>query len=398
MIERLPVVPVSRQHGLWETECLSCGAYRIGACRGHETAPCRCVWTSADRRYRCDRCPLVCRERRTEAAGLHADTFSGHLAAGADLAEIRVFQPSAFRSFPPFIPLRTHELPAKQIATGFQWVGVDLKTLLSPRYRRAATLRQPFRTGDEIRSFLRVGRETNLLTVLNGDDRLLEGFWAMKRPELLRHLRETGFAACTGPTFSVYEEIDEVQEFNRDGTVARRYRHVPAAHTAVMLRRHHRVIREAAGVSLLPIPNIYWLTPKDRANWTSWLRENPRVHCVSRDFSRTRSESQDFSTRLAGLVEIVKSVGRPLHVLLVNVSLGKMESALRYLCDAGCTASIVTGDPIAQAIMGGKGMTGLQDEKVGFVRDEANTRADLATSNLATFSDYVNDFVQTLYG
>ncbi|MDT0631318.1 hypothetical protein [Rubrivirga litoralis] len=387
MLTSLPIIP-ARQVGIWEAGCPECEAHQSGDCLGHETAPCRCTWVSADRRHRCERCALVCRDRTTEREGVHADTFAGHMGAGIGLGDVRVFQPRAFGSIPAFVPLRTHELPAGGHAAGFEWVGVDLKTLFHLREDGTVTLRDPFRSGRGVRSFLGVSEKANLLAVLNGKDDLLEGFWGADRPRLLRHLADIGFVACTGPTFSVYEQIKEADRLLGDGRVVQDLRPVQAAHTAVMFRRHHRCVAEAAGVSLVPIPNLYDLTAHHRETWARWLRANPNVHCVTRDFSRTPMDGDDYRRHLGGLIEILSGAGRPLHVLLVGVGLGKAEGARVLLREAGCTASVVTGDPIVQAVTGGKG---LDAEGNRYEPRPEASRADLAVSNLLRFSARVRE-------
>ena len=382
MLTSLPILP-ARQTGIWEAECPECDAHQSGDCLGHETAPCRCTWVSADRRHRCEWCALVCRDRTTEREGAHADTFAGHMGAGLGIGGVRVFQPRAFGSIPSFVPLRTHELPEGGHAAGFEWVGVDLKTLFHLREDGTVTLRDPFRSGRGVRSFLGVSERANLLAVLNGKDDLLEGFWGSDRPRFLRHLADIGFVACTGPTFSVYEQVKEADRLLGDGRVVQDLRPVPAAHTAVMFRRHHRCLAEAVGVSLVPVPNLYDLTAHHRETWAGWLRASPNVHCVTRDFSRTPMDGDDYRRHMGGLIEILRGAGRPLHVLLVGVGLGKAEGARALVQEAGCTASVVTGDPIVQAVTGGKG---LDAGGTGYEPRPKVSRADLAVSNLQRFA------------
>ena len=386
MFTSLPII-AGRQAGVWEAGCPECEAYQSEACLGHETAPCGCTWVSDERRDRCERCELVCRARNTEKEGAHADTFAGHMEAGLGLADVRVVQPGAFGSLPDFIPLNTRELTSGDRAERFNWVGVSLRDLLSLRADGTVTVREPFRSGQDVRSVLGVSDQANLLAVLNGEDNLLEGFWGSDRSRLFRQLVSVGFTACTGPTFSVYEKTKEADRLVGGGQVVQDFRPVPAAHTAVMLRRHHRCVAEAARVSLVPIPNLYDLTAHHRQTWTEWLIANPRVHCVTRDFSQTPAESDDYKRHLSGLIEILQGVGRPLHVLLVGIGLSKREGAEMFVRQAGCTVSIVTGDPVLQAITGGKG---LNANGTGYEPRLDVTRSDLAASNLAAFVDPIH--------
>lgn len=72
-----------------------------------------------------------------------------------------------------------------------------------------------------------------------------------------------------------------------------------------------------------------------------------------------------------------------------------MEGALRHVYEAGGTASVVAGDPINQAVLGGRGMVA---SGLAFEQQRGTSRERLAVSNLHAFSDHVESLVDGLLG
>lgn len=152
-----------------------------------------------------------------------------------------------------------------------------------------------------LRHALRVSHDTHLVAVLNGRDEILEAFWGWgkdRRIAFLHHLRNLDVRVVTGPTFSITGSE-------------------PASHSAYMLARHHTVVQEIACAGLLAVPNLYWRNPRDLRDWAIWLRANPDVVIISRDFSRTKHRTV-FLQELRYLIRIIRSTARPFHVLLVG--------------------------------------------------------------------------------
>lgn len=300
------------------------------ACGGGPDAPCGCVHGIAgeesERRYDCENCPVICRERRVpKPDGTGTWTYRDEVQAGLPLDRLRLVQRD-LGPLPPFIPTRTHEMNVK-VRPPFPWVGVDLKTLLSVRDDGSATPRKLTRNGPtEFRQALRVDPSTKVVAVLNGRDNLLEGLWGMDPETFSGILRDLGIDLVTGPTFSVYGDR-------------------PAAHNVVMMLRHHRSADDLAAGGLTVAPNLYWRTAADRRRWVSWLTREEDVSVVSRDFSRTGNRAS-FEPQFRGLLEIAKQVERPLHVLLVGVGVAKGPQALDRLARAGATGSFVTAKPV----------------------------------------------------
>ena len=312
MGRQLPV----RQGSLWETGCHTCLAY--DQCGGTSTAPCECVH-AGDRQHDCVSCSIVCTERRIRAPSAQlVDSFFARLREGLPLAVLRLRQPPI--QFPSLILSRTDCLP-RDIMLPDPWVGVHLRTLL-PLIRAA-----PAGEGSalELRSRLRANEDARLIGILNGDDDLLESLWQINRRHVFRQLHAARLEALTGPTFSVAAE---------DGAN-------PASHNVVMLLRHHRFCAEASSAGFHVIPNVYWRSGRDRADWVSWLHRNSAVTVVARDFSRTK-QRESFRPEFDGLLEILKAAPRPTTVLITGVAEEKMKETRQALHGVGASVCFVS--------------------------------------------------------
>ena len=309
MTRSLPV----RQASLWEATCYKCLAF--DECGGAESAPCSCVHPR--RRFRaCASCSIVCTQRSvTDSSGREIDSFRRRLREGLPLAALRLSQP-AF-DLPPLLLSRSESLPAEfDLPDG--WVGVHLRTVLS-HVRTKSTWRDP---AAEIRSQLHVNPSCRLVGVLSGDDDLLETLWGIEPRRFFSRMREASIEILTGPTYSIYDEN-------------------PASHSVAMLLRHHRFCAEAFAAGFSVIPNIYYRSRSDRSKWELWLRENPDVHTVARDFSRTKHVTS-FRTEIDGLLGILRAINRPMRVLITGVGEQKMTEARQALSQVGALTSFVS--------------------------------------------------------
>lgn len=305
-----------RQGSLWERDCHTCLAY--DQCGGTSTAPCTCVHVGA-RQHDCANCSILCTERRIgRPSGRLADSFFVRLKEGLPLKALRLRQPPI--EFPSLILSRTDSLP-RDIRLPDAWVGVHLRTLL-PLIRAEPVGKE---SAWELRSRLRASKDARLIGILNGDDDLLESLWRIDRRNVFRQLHTARIEAVTGPTFSVSAE---------DGAN-------PASHNVVMLLRHHRFCAEASAAGLHVIPNLYWRSREDRADWVSWLRRNSEVTVVARDFSRTKQRAP-FRPEFDGLLDILKGVPRQTTVLITGIAEEKMSDTRRALHRVGASVCFVS--------------------------------------------------------
>ncbi len=353
---------MASQSGLFGRLCAEkCDLYHL--CGGSVAAPCGCVYTD-ERQFDCDQCLIWCTARRTEGYSLEKQ-----LSEGSALTSITVTQ-TRLINFPLLIPLATDELtfPA-DVSCG----AADTKGLLTNPKHRAASPRQRLLDQLGIRHHLRVRSSTDLIAILNSVDGRLERFWAMGeegRGKFFGLLAEQGFAAVTGPTFSV---TDEESGFT-------------ASHNVFMQRRHHRVLQEIQESGLIAIPNLYFRNDSDLAEWVQWIVDNG-ITTVSVDFSRSKP-TRAFAQRLAEVLRLLYAVDRAVHVLLVGVSLKNGLIALKQLVRINCTGSIITSDPIRTAISGGA-MFQLEADKVVRVQRLDLEKQVLVRANIKFSEQYL---------
>jgi hypothetical protein len=205
---------VNRSSLFIDSECSGCPLF--DECRGSSSTPCRPTSASDDGH-------IIYRTERGRD-----DPFNDTLQHGRSLSGVSIDQRET--TFPLFVPTRTREL-ASHIRLNARWAAVSLKFLLSEGKSPVGTVHPSLSSANDLRRRLRVGKHTQLLAVLNGEDDQLERLWTMNRGDLYEALRRHGFAGVTGPTFSITSEHHP--DF-----------YVPASHNVAMLMRHHRVLSE----------------------------------------------------------------------------------------------------------------------------------------------------------
>jgi hypothetical protein len=357
---------------------VNCPLYEDCGCGS--TAPCGCIRVDPERRYQCGDCSIICLERRQPPYGRDAERAANTIIReGESLARVRT-GPSAAPEFPVLIPTRTNELPTTH-RLDLAWVAMDLKQLLRLSSDGSVRSRIAKYDPDRLRGMLRVQPQTQVVAALNGADHLLEGFWSMPRREFYEDAVRANLSWFTGPTFSVVQEGSET----------------PASHNIAMLRRHHRVVKEIGGTALSVAPNLYWRDRRGRNRWVEWLCENRQLEVISRDFSRSKA-SGPFRDHLKGLVDIVRRVDRPLHVLLVGIGPTNGGTAIRRLAEVGATCSIVTAHPIASAVYGGHRLRETPSGDLIRVPGRDISRMDLIGPNLTAMEDHLLHVVRDLPG
>lgn len=357
-------LPVVKQSGLFQQNCAqSCEMY--DACEGSASAPCGCSREPPERRYECESCYILCRERRSPGFRIEQQ-----LLEGIDLCELQINQNSSYQ-FPIFIPLNTHESIS---ALPLAWAGVDARSLLNEAKKKPVRPKPYLRGDRSIEDHLSLANGANLIAVLNGQDWLLEGFWGMRREDLWESLKRYRFAAVTGPTFSI----------TREG------KGFPASHNVFMQRRHHRVMQEVQEYGLFAVPNIYWRDEDDIRRWQDWLGTQGNVQVVTRDFSRTK-RNPSFQRELAEFIKLLVELKRPLHVLLVGVGPVNGLTALRELSYIGCTVSVMSSYPIREAVTKGRELNLSTSGALSAEQNLSVSREQLILKNIQAVEDYLVD-------
>lgn len=311
----------------------SCGGFRA-------TAPCGCIWrSSSGRRYKCETCYIICRERRAQNEFAETQNqFSREINSGLNINSISVKQISY--DLPSFIPYNTQEYKGSYFFKNF--VAVDIKSLFNCRKSKPASIKSRFTSEAEIRKYFQASTDSTLIAILNGKDWRLESIWAMPRRVMLKQLHSLGFSICTGPTFSITALTTENTP-------------VPYSHHTAMLMRHHRLLSEIDQAGLCAIPNLYWLDGDKRQikEWASWLTKNPKIGMLSKDFTSTR-KWESVEPKVKELIILLAQVLRPFHIFIIGTGQANAIKVKTLLTQAGHTVSIVTSAPIIKAMRGSK--------------------------------------------
>jgi len=363
------------QRQLFADCATTCEAYHF--CGGNRrTAPCGCAYATASPLYRqCQGCEYSCRERTAQSIG---DGFAAQVAAGLTLEEVRLSQPVT-ESLPVFIPLHTHNVRIPDIVLPFKWIATDAQSLLNARELKPAVLDPKFATAESTREHLRVSPSCQLLAVFNSPDWVLDSFWSMPRQALFRHLQRAGFYGATGPTFSVINRTAE-------DTM------VPHAHHITMLMHHHRVIAEQQAAGLAAIPNLYW--PDDDATQfrqlAAWLRDNPHIHTVSRDFSM-RNGPLSIEKKTDSIIRLLNEAGRSFRVLIIGTGPANAPRIIRQLAEAQHTCSIISSAPIIAATRNDEYTFNEAGKMLQKPSDKSGKHPHLMVNNLLKFNKLLED-------
>jgi hypothetical protein len=184
---------------------------------------------------------------------------------------------------------------------------------------------------------LRAPQSARLIAVLNGEDEALERLWQRERVVLLQNMKGLGIHAITGPTYSIYSE----------GPTH------PAAHNVAMLGRHHRFCADASAAGLIAIPNIYFRNRREALRWGRHLAESAETRIISRDFTRTKSQS-GFIQEFESFLHVLRAAGRPMHVVLQGIGIKKIAFVARELAKVEATFTLMTAKPIVEPIVAGR--------------------------------------------
>lgn len=337
---------------------------------GYRTAPCQCAWRKTSAHYlKCEACYLVCLQRLVSVKGRQVDSARAQYKAGLDLRDLTVSQ-QVQEPFPLFIPLRTADFPLKGARLPLRWAAVDA-THVKERLLTGPLTVPKFANPQVIRAFLRVADTCRLLAVLNAQDKILERLWALPdRIGRFQQLKGYGFELSTGASFSVVERTTE-DTF------------VPRFHNLVMQRRHQRLLSEIQQAGLDAVPNLYWLDEREADRWVEWLRRNPTVRYVSRDFTRTR-QGDSVKAIVESLLKLLGRTKRTYHVFLVGPGPAIAATALQRLAAEGHTGTILTSDPIMQAVYGKRYNSNLKA-----VYAAGSAKEEIALKNIESLETYL---------
>jgi len=356
----------SAQSSLWLNDCAtSCDLWDV--CGGSRSAPCGCFWIGTPKAYKCDSCHIICLERESKGFSIQ-----DQLKEGLDLDLLDISHKRSLE-FPTFIPLGTHESSFK---LNLSHVAVDLRTLVNQTRKKPVSVKEFLKNRKSLIKHLKVNGSTKVMGIFNAKDWILEGFWGMgeaKRLALFKLLKFCGFTLVTAPTFSMTYEDNGY----------------PASHNVLMQRRHHRVLYEMQHAGLEAVPNLYWRNDHNIDEWINWLEKQENLKYVSRDFSLTKP-TKSFKREFNGLIKILFSIGKPLHVFLVGVGKTNGAIALRELAELGCTGSVISSYPTRVAISKGFGLNINENGSLVTVDRSTVPNGDLVSENIKFMGQYLD--------
>jgi hypothetical protein len=225
----------------------------------------------------CPICDLTTYTKRWAAVKARADPTHPPLAASCEL--------------PPYVPRIDHAghwsgvLPADVVAMPTSRIVGGRGRSFGPKYRSRSQLLRHFH----------LRRTAHVFLISVAEDPYLEQYWGWgRRTRTPERLASLGIAGITIPNFSFFSD-------------AHRY------HLLYNRARLAACLSELSGAGVPVIPHVHALTIGDRLYWIDWLRDNPQVRYVCREFQTGNGEKE-----LEELAEIRDVVGRELHPLIVG--------------------------------------------------------------------------------
>jgi hypothetical protein len=152
----------------------------------------------------------------------------------------------------------------------------------------------------ELRKKFLIATSTKFLTVGSGFDSKLENFWCnVHRNDLLSQLPSLGVTAVTTPNFSYFTDM-------MGSTKLYNFRRILLATQAL----------SEAGVT--PIPHLNALTNRDWDNWYSFLKDQPSIRAVAKEFTTGLASPEMGKAELRRLSKVQDKLGYPLHLIAIG--------------------------------------------------------------------------------
>lgn len=254
-----------------QAELFGCFASHAGSdvCRQHDwTCPCR---------------PKVFHQRWREV-GVRWDQPRPH-------RDVR----AAEASLPLYIPRIVHG-SSRARSLSVETAALSLFDVLQGRGDAYAPVAS---SAEELRRHFRVRADARILVTSVAQDRELERYWAHRRklgiPEMLSPL---GLLGVTVPNFSFFGDA-------------------PKPHNLWNRTRMLLVAEELSSAGLSVVPHLHALTSADWAFWAEFLKAQPSIRVVTKEF-QTGNKAPDIGMKaIEDLERLQSKVQRPLHPILV---------------------------------------------------------------------------------
>lgn len=154
-------------------------------------------------------------------------------------------------------------------------------------------------TPDALRQRLMVRSDAAVVLVSVKQDASIESFWRHLSPDLLSELRALNVAAVTTPNYSLFDDA-------------------PRTHSIRNLWRIVRVGEALADAGISPIMHVNAVSRQDWEFWGDFLRANPGVRYVAKEFRTGLRDDTKAADALVGLRELQQVAGRDLVPVIVG--------------------------------------------------------------------------------
>ena len=155
-------------------------------------------------------------------------------------------------------------------------------------------------TGDDLRKMFNLAPKTQIVLRGVDEDESLERYWASrKRDALVERLQSLGPLLVIAPNFSHFGDVPRTDNlWNR--------------------RRQLLCIEEMAEVGMNVVPHLNDIVRGDWEFWHSYLRDNPSIRIVAKEFQTRCRNRVEGKRAISNLAELQQRLGRELHPIIVG--------------------------------------------------------------------------------
>jgi hypothetical protein len=239
-----------------------------------------------------DKCTQVCPKNQDDFVARMIEV------GGFSNTTIRPVKQRGIGPFPRYLPV-IYSNTRRLVPLAREMVAVPLWRMIggTPNQYRLLVESEP-----ELREKFLISKNTKFLTIGAGYDQKLENFWAnIHRPELLQGLLKAGVGALTIPNYSFFTDM-------MGPTIMYNFRRLLLATEAL------------SEAGLQPIPHLNALKQRDWNNWHSFMKDQPEIRVVAKEFATGLASYELGAQQLRHLGDLQQKLGYPLHVVAIGGS------------------------------------------------------------------------------
>lgn len=228
----------------------------------------------------------------------HADDFAARMieVQGFNNTNIRSIDQSRISKLPKYVPV-IYSRTRRFVPLQREMVALPLWRIIGGSVNRYDLL---VSNEKELRDKFMIAEDTSFLTIGSGFDSKLENFWCnIHQKELLAELPKIGVTAVTTPNYSFFTDM-------MGPTKMYNFRRILLATEALA----------EAGVTA--IPHLNALTQRDWDNWYSFLKSQPNIRFVAKEFGTGLASFELGASEIRRLAEVQERLGYPLHLIAIG--------------------------------------------------------------------------------